>query len=45
VSGTASLNSFKFSGRIENRTLKPGAYRLVGHCGASLKRARFKIVS
>ena len=44
VGGTAALNSFKFSGRIGNRTLKPGAYRLVGRCGTTLKRRIFHIV-
>jgi hypothetical protein len=45
VAGTVPLNnSFKFSGRIENRALKPGTYRLVGHCGTTLKRGLFRIV-
>jgi hypothetical protein len=45
VTGTAPLNnSFRFSGRIENRALKPGTYKLVGHCGTTLKRGLFKIV-
>jgi hypothetical protein len=44
VSGNAALNSFKFSGRIENRTLKPGKYRLVGRAGTTLKRRIFHIV-
>jgi hypothetical protein len=44
VTGTASLNSFKFSGRIGNKALKPGAYRLVGRCGTTVKRGLFKIV-
>jgi hypothetical protein len=44
VTGTAALNSFKFSGRIENRALKPGAYRLVGRCGTTLKLKTFHIV-
>lgn len=44
VTGTAPLNSFKFSGRIENRSLRPGAYRLVGRSGTTVKRGLFKIV-
>jgi len=40
----AGDNQFIFSGRIENRELRPGTYRLVGHCGATFERARFKIV-
>jgi hypothetical protein len=44
VSGNAALNSFKFSGRIGNRMLKPGKYRLVGRAGTALKRRIFHIV-
>jgi hypothetical protein len=45
VNGTAPLNnSFRFSGRVDNRALKPGTYRLVGRCGTSLKRGLFKII-
>jgi len=45
VTGTAPLNnSFRFSGRIENRALKPGTYKIVGRAGTTLKRGLFKIV-
>jgi hypothetical protein len=42
--GAASQNSFKFSGRIRGKPLKPGKYRLVGRTGNSVKRAAFRIV-
>jgi hypothetical protein len=43
-SGQAGQNAFRFSGRIGNKALAPGAYRLVGSAGGSVKRAAFKIV-
>jgi hypothetical protein len=43
-SGAAGANSFKFSGRIGGKALKPGAYRLVGKTGTSALGAGFKIV-
>ena len=43
-SGAAGQNKFKFSGRVGNKALKPGAYRLVGTTGGAIKRASFKIV-
>ena len=43
-SGTAGANSFKFSGRVGDKALKPGNYRLVAHAGSSVKTAAFKIV-
>jgi hypothetical protein len=42
--GAAGPNKFKFSGRINNRALKPGNYRLVAITGSVVKRATFKIV-
>jgi hypothetical protein len=42
--GAAGQNSFRFSGRVRGRTLRPGKYRLVGRAGDSLKRAPFRIV-
>ena len=45
VTGTTALNSqFRFSGRIENKPLKPGTYKIVGRAGTTLKRGLFKIV-
>jgi hypothetical protein len=43
-SGQAGSNSFKFSGRIAGKGLKPGSYRLVGKTGSVSKAASFKIV-
>jgi hypothetical protein len=43
-SGSAGANRFKFSGRIQNKALKPGRYRLVASAGPSTKRAPFGIV-
>jgi hypothetical protein len=43
-SGQAGANSFKFSGRIQGKGLKPGRYRLVGKTGSVSKAASFKIV-
>ena len=42
--GAAGQNSFKFSGRVRGKALKPGKYRLVGLAGDSVKRAAFRIV-
>jgi hypothetical protein len=42
--GAAGPNSFKFSGRVRGKALKPGRYRLVGRAGDSVKRAAFRIV-
>jgi hypothetical protein len=42
--GAAGQNSFKFSGRVGGKALKPGRYRLVGQAGGSVKRAAFRIV-
>jgi hypothetical protein len=43
-SGQAGQNSFKFSGRIAGKALKPGRYRLVGITGATRRTATFRIV-
>jgi hypothetical protein len=43
-SGQAGQNSFKFSGRIGGKGLKPGSYRLVGKTGPVSTTASFKIV-
>jgi hypothetical protein len=37
-------SSFRFSGKVGGRLLKPGPYRLVGHAGSSIRRAPFRIV-
>lgn len=42
--GTAGLNRFKFSGRVGNKTLRPGRYRLLANSGGTTKSAGFKIV-
>jgi hypothetical protein len=42
--GAAGPNSFRFSGRLRSRALKPGRYRLVGRTGATSRSARFTIV-
>jgi hypothetical protein len=42
--GIASLNHFKFSGRLGGRALKPGSYRLKGSAGGAARRAAFRIV-
>ena len=42
--GAAGQNSFRFSGRVGGKALKPGRYRLVGQAGDSVKRAAFRIV-
>jgi len=43
-SGQAGTNSFKFSGRLTGKALKPGSYRLVGNAGSVSKTASFRIV-
>ena len=43
-SGQAGQNAFRFSGRIGNKPLAPGAYRLVGSAGGAVRRAAFKVV-
>jgi virginiamycin B lyase len=48
-SGKAGSNSFKFTGRVGGKSLKPGRYQLVaiataGSSKSTLKRASFKIV-
>jgi hypothetical protein len=46
----AGPNSFRFSGRVRNRKLRPGAYRLVGKVAdaaanvSTPKVAKFRIV-
>jgi hypothetical protein len=44
ASGSAGPNHFKFSGRIGDKALRPGAYLLVGSAGGVVKRASFRIV-
>jgi virginiamycin B lyase len=48
-SGTAGANTFKFSGRVGGKSLKPGRYRLVavataGSSKSTVKQTNFKIV-
>ncbi len=43
IQGAAGQNSFRFSGRVGRRALKPGRYRLAGTVGASVERAGFTI--
>ena len=43
-SGQTGANSFKFSGRLNGKGLKPGRYRLVGKTGSVAKTASFRIV-
>jgi hypothetical protein len=45
LSGVAGQNSFKFSGRIGGRALRPGRYRLKGSTGATSRLAGFKITN
>jgi hypothetical protein len=47
VAGTAGANRFRFSGRWQNKKLKPGRYRLVAIAGnpVSTRRASFTIVA
>jgi hypothetical protein len=44
--GKAGQNRFRFSGRLANKKLRPGRYRLVAKVGSSKtpKRATFRIV-
>ena len=42
--GAAGQNTFKFTGRLGSRALKPGRYRLAGNAGSNVKRANFKII-
>lgn len=42
--GVAPGNSFKFSGRLGGKALRPGKYRLTAKAGGALKRKRFQIV-
>jgi hypothetical protein len=42
--GQAGSNTFKFSGRLNAKALKPGSYRLVGKTGSVSKAASFRIV-
>jgi hypothetical protein len=44
VPGAAGADSFRFSGKIDGKALKPGPYRLVGHAGDAIRRAPFTIV-
>jgi hypothetical protein len=43
-SGAAGQNTFRFSGRVGSRSLKPGRYVLLGSAGGSIKRTPFRIV-
>jgi hypothetical protein len=42
--GAAGPNSFRFSGRLRGRALKPGKYRLVARTGITSRAAGFRIV-
>jgi hypothetical protein len=42
--GVAGSNSFKFSGRVGGKALKPGAYRLTGATSTATRTAVFKLV-
>jgi hypothetical protein len=44
ASGNAGANSFKFSGLIGGKALKPGSYKLIGSAGGASKSASFAIV-
>jgi hypothetical protein len=44
VAGVAGPNSFKFSGKLGGKALKPGSYRLIGSAGGAVESANFKIV-
>ena len=44
VTGAAGPNSFRFSGKLGGKTLKPGSYRLTGAAGSVSMKAAFKIV-
>jgi hypothetical protein len=43
-SGQTGENSFKFSGRLNGKALKPGGYRLLGKTGSASKITGFKLV-
>jgi hypothetical protein len=43
-SGAGGRSSFRFSGRLGSKALKPGAYRLLGSAGGAVKRAAFRMV-
>lgn len=42
--GAAGQNSFKFSGRVGGKALRPGRYRLVARANGTVKRAGFRVV-
>lgn len=42
--GAAGANSFKFTGRLGGKALRPGSYRLVASAATSTRRTSFKIV-
>jgi hypothetical protein len=42
--GATGQNSFRFSGRIGGKALKPGSYRLLGSAGGVTKNAAFTIL-
>jgi hypothetical protein len=42
--GSSGANIFKFSGRLGDKTLAPGSYRLTGSAGGANKQTGFKIV-
>jgi hypothetical protein len=44
VAGRAGQNSFRFTGRVGGRTLRPGSYRLVGDAGTEPRNATFRVV-
>jgi hypothetical protein len=44
VTGATGSNSFRFSGRLGGKPLKPGSYRLTAAAGGAAKKAVFKIV-
>jgi hypothetical protein len=44
VSGVTGPNSFRFSGKLGGKPLKPGSYRLTAAAGGAVKKAVFKIV-
>jgi hypothetical protein len=42
--GSTGQNHFKFTGRVGNKALKPGRYKLVGSAGGADKSGAFKII-
>jgi hypothetical protein len=44
IQAPSRTSSFRFSGKIGGRLLKPGPYRLVGSAGDAIRRASFTIV-